>query len=35
MEEIRKLSKELGVPKLKEQGLIDSIQLLIDDIHIA
>lgn len=35
IEEIRKLSKELVVPHFKEQGLIDSIQSLIDDIHIA
>ncbi|MDP4265253.1 MAG: PAS domain-containing protein, partial [Bacteroidota bacterium] len=35
IEEIRKLSKELVVPHFKEQGLVNSIQLLIDDIHIA
>jgi PAS domain S-box-containing protein len=35
IEEIRKLSKELVVPQLKEQGLVDSIRLLIDDIHLA
>ena len=35
IEEIRKVSKELVVPQLKEQGLADSIQVLIDDIHLA
>jgi PAS domain S-box-containing protein len=35
IEEIRKLSKELVIPQLKERGLIDSIQSLIDDIHLA
>jgi PAS domain S-box-containing protein len=35
IDEIRKLSKELVVPQLKEQGLADSIQSLIDDIHLA
>ncbi len=35
IEEIRKLSKELVVPHFKEHGLLDSIQSLIDDIHIA
>lgn len=31
--EIRKLSKELVTPQLKEMGLAESIQVLIDDIH--
>jgi signal transduction histidine kinase len=35
IEEIRKLSKELVAPQLKENGLIDSIRVLIDDIHLA
>jgi PAS domain S-box-containing protein len=35
IEEIRKLSKELVVPQLKQQGLIESIQYLIDDIHLT
>lgn len=35
MEEIRKLSKELVVPQFKEQGLVESIKLLIDDIQFA
>ena len=35
IEEIRKLSKELVVPQFKEQGLIDSIRSLIDDIQMA
>jgi signal transduction histidine kinase len=35
IEEIRKLSKELVVPRLKENGLVESIRSLIDDIHIA
>ncbi|MEO7924236.1 MAG: PAS domain S-box protein [Chitinophagaceae bacterium] len=35
IEEIRKLSKELVVPQLKEKGLIDSIKVLIDDIHLS
>ncbi len=35
IEEIRKLSKELVVPQLKEKGLVDSIQVLIDDIHLS
>jgi len=35
IEEIRKLSKELVVPQLKEKGLVDSIQVLIDDIHFS
>ena len=35
IEEIRKLSKELVVPQFKNQGLVESIRGLIDDIHIA
>ena len=35
IEEIRKLSKELVVPQLKGNGLIDSIAALIDDIHLS
>ncbi len=35
IEEIRKLSKELVVPQLKGNGLVDSIRTLIDDIHLA
>ncbi|MEO6613397.1 MAG: PAS domain S-box protein [Chitinophagaceae bacterium] len=35
IEEIRKLSKELVVPQLKDKGLVDSIQGLIDDIHLS
>jgi PAS domain S-box-containing protein len=35
IEEIRKLSKELVVPQLKGNGLIDSISTLIDDIHFS
>jgi PAS domain S-box-containing protein len=35
IEEIRKLSKELVVPQLKGNGLIDSIWTLIDDIQMA
>lgn len=35
VEEIRKLSRELVVPHLKEKRLADSIQNLIDDIHIS
>jgi len=35
IEEIRKLSKELVVPQLKEKGLVDSIEGLIDDIHLS
>ncbi|MBC7950041.1 MAG: PAS domain S-box protein [Chitinophagaceae bacterium] len=35
IEEIRKLSRELVVPQLKEEGLADNIQYLIDDIHIT
>ena len=33
IEEIRKLSKELVVPQLKEQGLANGIQSLINDVH--
>jgi signal transduction histidine kinase len=33
VEEIRKLTKELVVPELREAGLINSIQSLIDDIQ--
>ena len=33
IEEIRKLSRELVVPKLKDRGLIESIASLIDDMH--
>ena len=35
IEEIRKLSKELVVPQLKEKGLVDSIRDLIEDIHLS
>ncbi len=35
VEEIRKLSKELVTPRLKDEKLTDSIQLMIDDIKIA
>src|SRR5258705_1998827 len=35
IEEIRKLSKELVVARLQEEGLANSIQSLIDDIHLA
>jgi signal transduction histidine kinase len=35
IEEIRKLSKELVMPQLKEQGLVDGIQSLIDDINLT
>jgi PAS domain S-box-containing protein len=35
VEEIRKLSKELVTPTLKEEKLTDSVQILIDDIKIA
>ncbi|MFI5157042.1 MAG: PAS domain S-box protein [Chitinophagales bacterium] len=35
IEEIRKLSKELVVPHLKEKGLVDSIQILINDLQIT
>ena len=35
IEEIRKLSKELVVPQLKEKGLMEGIQQLISDIHIS
>ncbi|HSU28904.1 MAG TPA: PAS domain-containing protein [Chitinophagaceae bacterium] len=35
IEEIRKLSKELVVPELKESGLVKSIESLIHDIHLS
>lgn len=35
IEEIRKLSRELVVPQLKEKGLTDSVKLLIEDINIS
>lgn len=35
IEEIRKLSKELVVPQLKEQGLVESIYTLIEDIQLS
>ena len=35
IEEIRKLSKELAAPHLKNNGLVESIKLLIDDIHLS
>jgi PAS domain S-box-containing protein len=35
VEEIRKLSKELVVPQLRNEGLIESIKLLIDDFEIT
>jgi PAS domain S-box-containing protein len=35
IEEIRKLSKELVVPHLIGNGLVDSIRTLIDDIHLS
>jgi PAS domain S-box-containing protein len=35
IEEIRKLSKELVVPQLKDKGLVDSIKTLVDDIHVS
>ncbi len=35
IEEIRKLSKELVVPQLKGNGLVDSISTLIDDINLS
>ena len=35
IEEIRKLSKELVVPQLKDKGLIDNIRQLVDDIHLS
>jgi PAS domain S-box-containing protein len=35
IEEIRKLSKELVVPHLKNNGLIPSIETVIDDIHLT
>jgi PAS domain S-box-containing protein len=35
IEEIRKLSKELAVPQLKEEGLANSVQSIINDLHMA
>ncbi|HET6994528.1 MAG TPA: PAS domain-containing protein, partial [Chitinophagaceae bacterium] len=35
IEEIRKLSKELVVPQFKQQGLVESIRALIEDIQLA
>ncbi|HSU28183.1 MAG TPA: PAS domain-containing protein [Chitinophagaceae bacterium] len=35
IEEIRKLSKELVVPQLKDRGLVISVQNMIDDMNIA
>lgn len=35
LEEIRKLSKELVLPQLTGKSLVESIQTLIDDIHLA
>lgn len=35
IDEIRKLSKELVVPQLKHEGLVESIKGLIDDIHMT
>ncbi|MBL7743530.1 MAG: PAS domain-containing protein [Chitinophagaceae bacterium] len=35
IDEIRKLSKELVVPHFKEQGLVESIKTLVEDIHIT
>ncbi len=35
IEEIRKLSKELVVPQLKEKGLLSSIESLIEDTHLT
>ena len=35
IEEIRKLSRELVAPRFREQGLIESIRSLIEDIHMA
>ncbi len=35
IEEIRKLSKELVVPQLKDKGLVESIRQLIEDIHLS
>jgi PAS domain S-box-containing protein len=35
IEEIRKLSKELVVPQLKDVGLVDSIKQLIEDLQLA
>jgi PAS domain S-box-containing protein len=35
IDEIRKISKELVVPQLKDKGLVDSIKVLIEDIHLT
>jgi PAS domain S-box-containing protein len=35
IEEIRKLSKELVVPQLHGEGLVDSIRTMVDDIHLS
>jgi PAS domain S-box-containing protein len=35
IEEIRKLSKELVVPQLKEKGLVESIHVLLEDIRMS
>ncbi len=35
VEEIRKLSKELVVPQLNQKGLVESIETLIEDIHLS
>ncbi|MBL7738426.1 MAG: PAS domain-containing protein [Chitinophagaceae bacterium] len=35
IDEIRKLSRELVVPHFKEQGLVDSIRTMVDDIHMT
>lgn len=35
IEEIRKLSKELVIPKLKDKGLVESIAVLVDDMHFS
>lgn len=35
IEEIRKLSKELVVPQLRDRGLVRNVQTMIDDIHLS
>ncbi len=35
IEEIRKLSKELVVPQLNDKGIVESINNLVDDIHLS
>ncbi|MGC4036597.1 MAG: PAS domain S-box protein [Chitinophagaceae bacterium] len=35
IEEIRQLSKGLVIPQLKEKGLLESIQTMIDDLHVS